>query len=137
MSNRIHGTKLMLRLGTPARDHWADITSWNLYNEEADSDVTTFADAAGGGARQWKLDLSAIQSTDTESFWSYVWANSGETVVFAVAPHGNSTATAAQPHFTGSLKIGPQPNIGGEAGTGAFTFDSTHEVQGTPTKTDS
>lgn len=131
-STRIKGTKLMLKLG--ATDYWADITSYELSNEEADSDVTTFADASAGGARQFKLTGSAIQSTDTNSFWSYIWANTGQTVAFTLAPWGNSSATAAQPFFTGNVTIGPKPSLGGEAGTGAFTFDFEWNVQGDPVK---
>jgi len=132
-SNRIKGTKLMLKLG--ATDHWADITAYNLTNEEADSDVTTFADAAAGGSRQFKLSGTAVQSTDTTSFWSYVWANTGQTVGFTLSPHGNSSATAAQPLFTGNVKIGAKPPIGGEAGVNSFTFDFEWDLVGDPVKT--
>ena len=133
-STRITGAKLFLRFGTT--DHAADITSYLLTNEEADQNVVTFADAAEGGKRQYKLNGSAIQSTESTSFWSYVWANTGQTVAFTLAPHGNSSATAAQPHFTGTVRIGQKPDIGGEAGiTNEFTFDFEWDVIGTPTKT--
>lgn len=132
-STRIKGTKLALTLGSPGTDYWADISSYLLDNEEADSDVTTFADAAEGGARQFRLTGSAIQSTDTASFWRYVWENTGEDVAFTLAPHGNATATEAQPHFVGTVTIGPKPAIGGEAGTGSFTFDFEWDVVGEPT----
>lgn len=131
-STRIKGTKLALTLGTPGVDYWADITQYELNNDEADSDVTTFEDAAGGGARQYKLTGTAIQSTDLASFWRYVWENTGEEVPFTLAPHGNTVATAAQPHFVGLVTIGPKPTIGGEAGTGAFTFEFEWDVEGEP-----
>lgn len=131
-STRIKGTKLALDLGTPATNYWADIRSYELTNDEADSDVTTFEDAAGGGARQYKLAGEAIQSTDSASFWMYVWENVGETVPFTLAPHGNEVPSASQPHFVGNVKIGARPKIGGEAGTGAFTFDFEWDVEGVP-----
>jgi hypothetical protein len=133
-STRVTGAKLFLRFGTT--DHAADISAYELTNDEADQSVVTFADAAEGGKRQYKLSGTAIQSTDTNSFWSYAWANTGATVAFALAPHGNSSATASQPHFTGTVKIGPKPSIGGEAGaSNDFTFDFEWDVVGTPTKT--
>lgn len=132
-STRIKGTKLALTLGTPGVDYWADITSYELSNDEADSDVVTFADAGEGGARQYKLTGSAIQSTAAASFWRYAWENTGDEVPFTLAPHGEAIASAAQPHFIGTVKIGPKPTIGGEAGTGAYTFDFEWEVVGSPT----
>lgn len=132
-STRIKGTKLALTLGSPGTDYWADIKSYLLDNEEADSDVVTFADASEGGARQYKLTGSAIQSTDSASLWQYVWANSGDEVPFTLAPHGNVTPSAAQPHFIGIVKVGAKPAIGGEAGNSAYTFDFEWDVVGEPT----
>ncbi|MCD5345052.1 hypothetical protein [Agromyces sp. S2-1-8] len=131
-SNRIKGTKLALTLGTPGVDYWGDITQYLLTNEEADSDVTTFEDAAGGGSRDYKLTGAGVQSTDSASFWRYVWDNTGEEVPFTLAPHGNEVPSVAQPHFTGTVKIGPKPDIGGEAGTSAFTFEFEWDVIGEP-----
>jgi hypothetical protein len=132
-STRIKGTKLKLTLGTPGVDYWADLSSWKISNDDADSDVTTFEDAASGGSKQFKLSGTAVQSTATGSFWRYVWANTGiEGVAFTIAPHGNATATAEQPHLIGTLTIGPKPDLGGDAGTGSYTFDFEFIVTGTP-----
>lgn len=137
-SPRIRGNKKpVLTLGTPGADQSADVISWTIENEEADSDVITFEDAAAGGARQFFLRGSAIQSTASTSFWRYVWENNGEVdVPYTVAPHGNAIATAAEPHFVGTLTIGAKPTIGGEAdtsSTSAFTFDYEFEIDGEPT----
>lgn len=131
-TTRIKGVALTLKFGTT--DYKADVTACTLTNEEAESDVVTFEDAAGEGQRQFYLNITAIQSTDTASFWRYVWENAGTTVAFVYAPHGNETASAAQPHFTGNVKVGPRPTIGGEAGAGnTFTFETQWEVEGVPT----
>lgn len=131
-STRIKGNKLALTLGSPGTDYWADITEYDLYSEEADTDVTTFADASEGGARQYKLKVIAIQSTDADSFWRMVWDSSGTDVAFTLAPHGNATASATQPHFIGTVTVGPKPNVGGAAGPGAFTFEVDWDVVGEP-----
>lgn len=138
-STRIRGNKLpVLTLDSPGTSYSADLISWTIENEEADSDTVTFEDAANGGGRQYYLRGSAIQSTDTASFWSYVWENSGQTAVaYTIAPHGNAVASATEPHFTGTLTIGPKPTVGGEASTSsssAFTFEFEFEIDGTPAK---
>lgn len=137
-SPRIRGNRLpVLTLGTPGTSHAADLISWRIENEEADSDVVTFEDAAGGGGRQFFLRGSAVQSTATESFWRYVWENTGEEdVPYTIAPHGNVAPSAAEPHFVGTLSIGPKPSIGGEASTSttsAFSFDYEFAIDGEPT----
>ncbi len=131
MSARIKGKALGLTIG--GVDYWADITACEFDNEEADGDVTTFADAAAGGARQHFATISAIQSTESASFWRTVWANSGLEAAFKYAVHGNTEATSDQPHLTGTLKIGPKPKLGGEAGaTNTFTFETRFDVNGEP-----
>lgn len=137
-SSRIRGKQLMLTLGTPGTDYWADATSVVLDNEEADQDTVTFEDAAeDGGPRQEFLQITAIQSTDADSLWSYVWDHTGEDVPFVYAPHGNETPTASQPHFTGTCTIGARPSIGGEAGrTNTYTFETRWDVVGKTVKDD-
>lgn len=132
-STRIKGNKLALTLGTPPVDYWADITSCTLVGEDSD-DVLTFEDAANGGAQAWRFELTAIQSLATSSFWRNLWDNTGDEVAFTYAPHGNEEASTTQPHFIGTVKIGPKPQIGGEASTsGSYTFDYSLEVVGQPT----
>ncbi|NTW39348.1 MAG: hypothetical protein HGA44_05565 [Cellulomonadaceae bacterium] len=133
-STRIKGKQLALKFGTPAVDYWADTTKCEMNNEKADEDTVTFEDAAvPGGARLYYLDLTGVQSTDTASLWRYIWEHTGEEVPFTYAPHGNAVATPAQPHFVGTIKIGPRPVIGGEAGRDTtFTFDSRWDIVGVP-----
>lgn len=136
-STRIKGNALALKFGTPPVDYWCDTTAVTLENEEADSDVTTFCDAADGGGRTYFLNITAIQSTDVESLWRYIWDQSGEEVPFTYAPHGNAEATPAQPHFIGTAKIGPKPSIGGEAGVNVTqVFETRWDVVGVPTLDD-
>lgn len=131
-SNRIKGAALGLTID--GVDYWADVTSVVFDNEEASGDVTTFADAAAGGARQHFATISAIQSVQTASFWRFVWDNTGQTATYKYAPHGNAVATADQPHLTGTLKIGPKPSLGGDAGaTNTFTFETRFDIDGEPT----
>lgn len=138
-STRIKGNVLpVLKLGTPGTEYAADLISWTIENESADSDVVTFLDASDESTnRQFFLRGSAIQSTASASFWRYVWENTGtEAIPYTIAPHGNAVASAEQPHFVGTLKIGPKPTVGGEANastTSAFTFEYEFQIDGEPT----
>jgi hypothetical protein len=130
-STRIKGRQLALKFGTPPVDYWADTISVELDNEEADSDTVTFEDAASGGGRQFFFNVTAIQSTDPESFRSNVWDHTGQTRPFTNAPHRNATPTPEQPHFVGQVKVGPRPKIGGEAGSSAYQFETRWDCEGT------
>lgn len=137
-SPRIKGNKKpVLTLGTPGTDQSADLISWAIENDEADADLVTFEDAENGGGRQFFLRGSAAQSTATTSFWRYVWENARETEVpYTLAPHGNETPTAEQPHFVGTLSIGPKPTLSNEANTSrtaASSFEFEFEIDGEPT----
>ena len=132
MSTRIKGNGLMLTIDS--EDYWADITEAVLDSEEAKGDVTTFEDAAAGGAaRQYFISASAIQSTDTDSFWSMIWDHSGEIVPYVYAVHGNATPSASKPHMTGTCKIPTKPKLGGAANA-TYVFDARFDCQEEPTK---
>lgn len=128
---RVGGKKLTMTIG--GVEIHAEASAVAMKNEEASSDVTTFADAQEGGARQFYIEGTAVQSTDSASFWRYVWANTGETAAFILRPHGNVISTSDQPHFSGTLTIGPKPDLGGEAGTKKDqTFGFRFDVDGVP-----
>lgn len=130
-NERIYGKRLGLTID--GVDYWADFAKYEL-TPDSKSDAVTFADAAEGIV-PWKLKGSAIQSTDAASFWTKCWEGAGKTVPFILAPHGNKTATAAQPHFTGRVTIGSKPSLSSEAGDDkGVTFDFDWDVKGEVTK---
>jgi hypothetical protein len=148
MSTRIKANALKLTID--GVDYWADLSQAELVSEEASSDVTTFAEAAQNGASDWYFTVSGIQSTDATSFWMAMWDNAGDEVEYTFAPHGNATATVAQPHFrsldnTSPLSLpvsyvrlprrGSLP-IGGEAAPdGTFSFSGIRmDIIGEPFK---
>jgi hypothetical protein len=97
-----------------------------------DKDVITFADIASG-AKQWFFTVTALFDAGTGSLWRYVWDNAGtEDVAFTFKPYGNATASATQPHFTGTLTVGTKPDISGDANS-TFEFEVRFDVDGEPT----
>jgi len=132
MTTRIKGTGLVLKIdGT---DYYAECVSAVLENEEATAAVTTFADAAAGGARQFYFSIAAIQSPDNVSLWSKIWENTGDIANYIFAPTGVLTPGTNNPVFTGTIKIPVKPTIGGTASaTGEYTFTTRFDCQEEPT----
>lgn len=129
VSPKIKGVALFLELGNPAAQYECDITALTITNDDAEEETQTFCEVDNDDARDFKMNFTAIQSTHSASFWSYIWEHTGDVVPFAYAPHGNDTPTEHQPHFTGTVKIGPKPTIGGEAGkTNTYTFENEWEI---------
>jgi hypothetical protein len=130
-STRIRGKSLIFKLDND--EYSIDATSVILSNEEASTDeVITFCETADG-AVQWYFEVEAITSTDATSFWSFCWDNAGTDVAFVFAPHGNATVTANQPHFTGTLNVGPKPSIGGAVNS-TFVFTKRFDLVGEPVR---
>lgn len=128
-STRIKGKNIIFKIDD--EEFACDASSVVLSNEEASTDeIVTFCDT-NGVAPQWYFEVEAVTSTDATSFWSYVWDNADTDVEFVFAPHGNATVAANQPHFTGTLNIGPKPSIGGTANS-TFVFNKRFDLVGEP-----
>ncbi|MDF1705065.1 MAG: hypothetical protein P1U38_09850 [Aeromicrobium sp.] len=122
------GTRL-LTLTVNAVEFTAQVSNVRIVSGEADSDFVSFADAAAGGAREYKLAFTAVQDPATGTLWDKVWTGAGTTVPFILKPAGgDTTPTPAQPHFTGNAVV-TEPDgdlLGGEADASSsarFTFE--------------
>lgn len=128
-STRIKGKGLTLKLA--GQDYAIDATSVLLEAEDS-TDGLTFSEVTSG-ARNWKITVEAIQSTDNASFWSYLWTNAGSSsVAFIFSPWGNTSATSSQPIFSGTVQIPRKPDFGGVANEN-FSFTFELPVNGEPT----
>lgn len=108
-------------------------TSVVLENEEADTDAVTFAELASGTPLQWFFTITAVADYGDGSLWSTLWDNAGSEVAFVFKPYGNTTASTAQPHFTGNCTITAKPPVGGSANE-VFTFEARLDVDGEPVR---
>lgn len=132
-STRIKGNALKLTID--GDDYYADCISVVLENEEANSNVVTFADAAAGGSWQWFFTIEAIQSGDTTSFWQKMWDMAGGTtdIAYEFNPWGAATPSSSQPNFEGNVRLKQPPFIGGAASvTDEYTFTVRLDCQETP-----
>lgn len=110
------GTRLM-QITVDSTDYTAQCSAVTVESAESDSDFTSFADAAGGGARDYVLNFTAVQDAETGSMWDEIYTNTGDEVDVVLKPYGNASATATQPHFTVTATI-TEPDgviLGGEA----------------------
>lgn len=107
-----------------------DASSVVMDNEDKDNLV--FADLGANGGKQWFFTIQAFTDTASGSLWRYVWDNAGNTnVAFLFKPYGNATATAAKPHFSGTLTVSAKPSLGGTVDD-AFNFEVRFDIDGVP-----
>lgn len=120
-STKIAGKQLLLNVGEV--NYWADAISVVLDNEA--EFVEDFHARPIFAPVRWFMDATAIQSTDEDSLWTFLFEHANESVDFVYAPHGNEEPTPAQPHFVGTLVVPNPPRLGGEAGEDVvYTFES-------------
>jgi len=115
------GTRaLVFRLGASPTDYSSSVSDVRITSDETDSDFVSFADAAAGGGRDYKLALTFVQDPATTSLWYYMWNSAGTDVAYEVWPNGrpvSGTPSATQPKFSGTCSV-REPNgdmLGGEA----------------------
>jgi hypothetical protein len=132
MVNRVKANSITITVD--GDDFTADLSGITLQSEEASTDVTSFADAALGGASDFYVELAGITSTDTTSFWMTCWNNPGVEVPFTLEV---GSATAGE--FSGTLRIpakGRIPFSGEASADGSWSFSGVRfEVVGEPTWT--
>lgn len=132
MVNRVKANSITITVD--GDNYTADLSSIMLQSEEASTDVTTFADATNGGARDFYIEMSGVTSTDATSFFMVCWNNAGDEVPFTLA-----TTSSDAGQFAGTLRIPAKGAIpfGGEASAdGTFSWSGIRfEVVGVPTWT--
>jgi hypothetical protein len=132
------GTRaLVLTIATV--DYTAQVAKAVISSEASDSDFVSFADAASGGSRTYKLNLVFTQDLASTGLWNTVWSAAGTDVAFLLKPYGNAAASAAQPHYSGTVTI-TEPDgdlVGGEANASTsarFTTEVAWTCTGKPVK---
>lgn len=140
----IGGRKLNVQItgGSPSSLLFAGyLTNARFNATDSDSDTTTFADAASGGAKSWSFQGSGLQDdgADGSAFWTFVENNVGASVGVTIMPQGNTTASTTQPHRTATCTVAEFDGdfFGGDANSSATfknTFDFNWAADAKPTK---
>lgn len=132
------GTRL-LTISIDSNDYTAECSKAVITSNDAGSDFTTFADAAAGGAREYRLEFTAVQDSAVDSLWDQIWSHAGEDLDCVLAPYGNEVPSAGQPHytFTATVKDPDGDFLGGEANSSTsarFTVDAVWVLTAKPVK---
>lgn len=132
------GTRTLL-LSIGGTDYTAQVNNVRITSGESDSDFVSFADAAAGGLREYRLEFTAKQDLATSTLWDRVWSSPGTTVAYLLKPYGNTTATATQPHYSGNAVISEPDGdfLGGEANasnSAVMSFECSWVLTARPTK---
>lgn len=106
-SQRIKAQNIIFNIG--ATDYACDATMVELALQDAPGDVQTFCELRVGG--EWTLTLEGLTSGDATSLYQILWANFGTEVAFTIAPNGNATASANEPHYEGTAKFDQLPPL--------------------------
>jgi len=106
-STRIKATNISFKIG--ATEYACDANLVELTLNDAPGGVQVFCDVRPDA--EWKLQLDGISSGDAASLYRILWANFGTEVAFTIAPNGNATATASQPHYTGTVVFDQLPPL--------------------------
>lgn len=139
MSTTPLGTR-SLKIKVGSTEYNTDISNCRIVSAESDSDFTSFAQAAAGGARDYTLEFTATQDpADSTSLWNKVFDSAGATVAISLNPYGGTTFSASNPGFAGSVVISEPDGdlLGGEADastTARFTIDLAWKFTAKPTK---
>jgi hypothetical protein len=132
------GTRL-LKLEIDGAEVTAQVSRSVVTSAESDSDFVTFADAAAGGARQYRLALTAVQDAATGTIWDTIWSAAGSEIDCVLMPYGNATPSVTEPHYTFTAVV-KEPDgdfLGGEANsstTARFVFEVEWDLTAKPLK---
>lgn len=126
-STRIKAQNIIFNIG--ATEYACDATMVELASQDAPGDVQTFCEQVVG--QEWTLVLEGITSGEATSLYRVLWNNFGSTGTFTIAPYGNATPTADQPHYEGTVKFDALPPLSLTSNETA-TFSVTLTVVNTP-----
>lgn len=126
-STRIKASNIVFKIG--ATDYACDANMVELTLDDAPGDVQTFCETRVGG--QWALQLDGITSGEDTSLYRILWDNFGTEVAFTIAPNGNATATADQPHYEGTVVFDQLPPLSLTSNE-VSKFSVTLQVKNTP-----
>lgn len=125
-STRIVAQNIVFKIGSTS--YAPDINQVELTLGDAPGGVRTMTEVRANG--EWAIKLAGIVSGDADSLYQFLWLNFGTEATFTVAPNGNTTPSADEPHYTGTVVINELPPLSLSAGDDA-SFEVTLRVKNT------
>jgi hypothetical protein len=130
-------TPRALTLTIGGTDYSNAVTSAKITSSESDSDTLTFAAAAAGGSRAYKLSMNLVQDVAASSLWRLIWDSAGTEVSIVLKPAGGTTLSASQPSFTATAIVAEPDGdfLGGDSDlstTARFSSEVEWELTGKP-----
>lgn len=121
--------------GAVTKTYDGDLKAFRITSDDKDDSDLTFLEASTGETKDYKVVVTALQSTALTSLWRDIWDNPGTEVVATYGPYGNAVPSADKPHFLMTLKPNGRPEIGVEAkrAKDRGDFEYTYEVTAGPT----
>lgn len=106
-----------------------------ITSEDKDDSDLTFEEAAEGETKDYRVQVTALQSTAAGSLWVHLWENPSAEETLIYGPHGNAAPSVDQPHFEMTVRATGKPQIGGEAKRTKerYSFEYELEVVSGPT----
>jgi hypothetical protein len=134
-SSRIKANSIIFKIG--GVDYAYDTTKVSLELSDADGGAPrTFCQPEA--EQQYQLSIEGTMSGQAASLYRALYAAYETDVAFILAPGGNATASATQPHYTGTVTINNLPPIALDPGqTAVFSvqlrvINSVHTPGATP-----
>ncbi|HEY0889653.1 MAG TPA: hypothetical protein VGE38_08595 [Nocardioides sp.] len=106
------GTRHLL-LAIDGVDYSASISRAVMTSVRTDERLLGEAD----NVRLYELELTLAQDLAADSLWGLMWARTGGTAAFYLAPYGNENASDSEPHYSGTVTV-TEPDgglVGGDA----------------------
>lgn len=107
VSTRIKATNIKFTID--ATEYSCDANMIELSLSDAPGGQRTFCEVQT--LQEWRLSIQGIASGDSASLYQLLFANYGTQVPFKVAPLGNTTATASQPIYEGTVIFDTLPPL--------------------------
>lgn len=116
-----------LNITVDSTDRGTELTS----HEFKLGDRQTFSDFTASAPTAWEFE--AVQDHEEDSLWDLAVNQPGTSVTFLYKPYGNATASATQPHFSGTMQTaGPSDTFAGgkasESTTEGLVFSASWRV---------
>ncbi|MFC6153653.1 hypothetical protein [Nocardioides yefusunii] len=85
----------------------AELARFEFHSVPSADEFVTFATARQGGERDWSVQMTVKETGTAGTAYQLALNSPGTKVEVVYRPHGNATATPAEPHYTQMATVQP------------------------------